>query len=839
MMEDWKIFTVGIHILIMYVCYRYTGMLEAVRVRREGYSYRPFFSDFVSSYRSVAYCFTDEDVKLTEGACQVILDKAGLTGWRLARSRVFLRYYHEQRLQLLLKAMEDSATLVQKIYRGYRARKMFKPLKEKGRLQTTQVASLLSQIASHGQIHQPLLKALDRTDILEAPNRFKNRQKETAPPRTEVGPSSTDYDGLSTMQRKAKKAQKFGVKVGAVLGGADALQLALKRQNSPGNNRSRPPSAIENSSRPPSEILVPSRPPSEIEGSRPPSVFEPTLENDISRPPPPKYPPPRSKKAPPQPPGSSEDESRRSGSGSLTDGSPSSSPAHVSSATGSREGSPAEITNRVSHKKRPPPRTAAKPTSPRRNRRVLDPSSSSSSRPINISVIPNHTTSPSVPSSPVTSSSVRSLSVTSSSATSSSVMAANDGRSPGAANSSDVEPRRLSESILLSSSEMKMDTPLPRGKRPIGGVKSLPTDKDSSNKREAALQLISSNLESLPNGRTPHLKNGTQSSHTPHSSTRGQENTRGNTSTPASSGTDTSLRRRLLVTNSEGESTLDFAHVGGSSSGRGEAHIRYISSSVPDLLEDPPTLTGPSALLLGAPPIGIEAGRARGLASSSNVLYDSVTTMDHCGGVGVMGEGGSGFTSRSTSQYSDMSAVSGGSAVDTPPPQADKRKHKPWFGFKRSSRKKSSSSNESDMPLSPGGGRRESDTSVLGFYPGLSYNSAVEMVSGQPRGTYVLFKEELQEYSGVSSVYKLGVSSGREVKMFPILCTCGQYQLVNGAPQIHPPHTSLKSLVNHYKVSELDDSITLTQPRLVAGITVSLAPSRQPQMAKKRGRKKN
>ena len=45
----------------MYLClYRYTGMLEAVRVRKEGYSYRPFFSDFVSSYRSIAYHFTDE-----------------------------------------------------------------------------------------------------------------------------------------------------------------------------------------------------------------------------------------------------------------------------------------------------------------------------------------------------------------------------------------------------------------------------------------------------------------------------------------------------------------------------------------------------------------------------------------------------------------------------------------------------------------------------------------------------------------------------------------------------------------------------------------------------------
>ena len=80
-------------------------------------------------YHFVDLCVHDvwcvsQDVKLTEGACQVILDKAGLTGWQLARSRVFLRYYHEQGLQLLLKAMEDSATLIQKIYRGYRARKM-------------------------------------------------------------------------------------------------------------------------------------------------------------------------------------------------------------------------------------------------------------------------------------------------------------------------------------------------------------------------------------------------------------------------------------------------------------------------------------------------------------------------------------------------------------------------------------------------------------------------------------------------------------------------------------------------------------------------------------------
>ena len=43
----------------------YTGMLEAVRVRKEGFSYRPFFSDFVNDYKSIAFKFTD---KVSEGS---------------------------------------------------------------------------------------------------------------------------------------------------------------------------------------------------------------------------------------------------------------------------------------------------------------------------------------------------------------------------------------------------------------------------------------------------------------------------------------------------------------------------------------------------------------------------------------------------------------------------------------------------------------------------------------------------------------------------------------------------------------------------------------------------
>ena len=38
---------------------KYTGMLEAVRVRREGYAYRPYFSDFFNNYKGIAFRFSD------------------------------------------------------------------------------------------------------------------------------------------------------------------------------------------------------------------------------------------------------------------------------------------------------------------------------------------------------------------------------------------------------------------------------------------------------------------------------------------------------------------------------------------------------------------------------------------------------------------------------------------------------------------------------------------------------------------------------------------------------------------------------------------------------------
>lgn len=56
-------------------------------------------------------------------ACRVILDKAGLENWKIGSSRVFLRYYHQEKLQLMLKDIEDKAILIQSTFRGYITRK--------------------------------------------------------------------------------------------------------------------------------------------------------------------------------------------------------------------------------------------------------------------------------------------------------------------------------------------------------------------------------------------------------------------------------------------------------------------------------------------------------------------------------------------------------------------------------------------------------------------------------------------------------------------------------------------------------------------------------------------
>jgi len=103
---------------------RYTGMLETTRIRREGYSSRPLFADFVQRYKVLGFPCR-QDVRANAEACRQILEKAGVDGYAVGKTKVFLRYFHADQLNGLLQPFQDAATILSKYCRGFTARSKY------------------------------------------------------------------------------------------------------------------------------------------------------------------------------------------------------------------------------------------------------------------------------------------------------------------------------------------------------------------------------------------------------------------------------------------------------------------------------------------------------------------------------------------------------------------------------------------------------------------------------------------------------------------------------------------------------------------------------------------
>ena len=246
------------------------------------------------------------------------------------------------------------------------------------------------------------------------------------------------------------------------------------------------------------------------------------------------------------------------------------------------------------------------------------------------------------------------------------------------------DQRRLSESVFLTAETV---TPLrpPKRKKFVGAVKSLPGDVSNEspfttpNERDnlavkshpKALHPIALNQELIAQTQRPqHNQNGSPQHTIGH--THNQENAKKqplSTKTSYTYSSDSLLRvngsagsassttpRRALRISSGGGSTLDFRPL--SQNGSNVANSRYISTSVPDLLDDhtnsPSSVTHANGDVY--PPNAI---KPRGLASSSDDLFEGTPTNTRS-------------SSRSTGQHSDVSGISNGTAAwsrSSEPPQ--------------------------------------------------------------------------------------------------------------------------------------------------------------------------
>nr|XP_057916582.1 myosin-IIIa isoform X2 [Doryrhamphus excisus] len=140
---------------------RYTGILETAKIRRQGYSHRILFANFLKRYHILAF-HADEEPAVTPETCTIILEKANLENWAMGKTKVFLKYYHIEYLNLMvqqatqrivllqacirgwlgckryrrmLKERAQGALVLQSAYRGYKARKRVSDEKKKVKLQ--------------------------------------------------------------------------------------------------------------------------------------------------------------------------------------------------------------------------------------------------------------------------------------------------------------------------------------------------------------------------------------------------------------------------------------------------------------------------------------------------------------------------------------------------------------------------------------------------------------------------------------------------------------------------------------------------------------------------------
>uniref|UniRef100_A0A8C4IPC2 non-specific serine/threonine protein kinase n=1 Tax=Dicentrarchus labrax TaxID=13489 RepID=A0A8C4IPC2_DICLA len=109
---------------------RYTGILETVNIRRQGYSHRILFEEFVNRYYYLAFRAHQMPETSKENAV-AILERAKLKDWVLGTTKVFLRYYHVEQLNLLLREVIARVVVIQAYTKGWLGARRYRKVKEK------------------------------------------------------------------------------------------------------------------------------------------------------------------------------------------------------------------------------------------------------------------------------------------------------------------------------------------------------------------------------------------------------------------------------------------------------------------------------------------------------------------------------------------------------------------------------------------------------------------------------------------------------------------------------------------------------------------------------------
>ncbi|XP_027379484.1 myosin-IIIb-like [Bos indicus x Bos taurus] len=127
---------------------RSTGILETVSIRQQGYSHRILFEEFVKRYYYLAFRAHQTPLASKE-SCIAILEKSRLDHWLLGKTKVFLKYYHVEQLNLLLREVIGRVVVLQAYAKGWLGARRYRRVREKREKGAVAIQSVLRGSGNH------------------------------------------------------------------------------------------------------------------------------------------------------------------------------------------------------------------------------------------------------------------------------------------------------------------------------------------------------------------------------------------------------------------------------------------------------------------------------------------------------------------------------------------------------------------------------------------------------------------------------------------------------------------------------------------------------------------
>ncbi|KAM7285523.1 myosin-IIIb [Ixodes scapularis] len=101
---------------------RYTGVLETIYIRQQGFSHRYSFVELLKRYCFLAFSFNEKVIANREN-CHLLLSRLKMDDYAIGKSKVFLKYYHVEYLSRLYEQQVRKIVVVQAAVRRWLAKR--------------------------------------------------------------------------------------------------------------------------------------------------------------------------------------------------------------------------------------------------------------------------------------------------------------------------------------------------------------------------------------------------------------------------------------------------------------------------------------------------------------------------------------------------------------------------------------------------------------------------------------------------------------------------------------------------------------------------------------------